>query len=31
MFLGWQGIFTFVGVVVAIVLVLMFFAKLANK
>jgi|LakWasMet15_LOW5_FD_contig_71_81722_length_336_multi_4_in_0_out_0_2 hypothetical protein len=31
MFLGWQGILTFVGVVVAIVLILAFFAKLANQ
>lgn len=31
MFLGWQGLLTFVGVVVAIVLILAFFAKLANK
>jgi hypothetical protein len=31
MFLGWQGIFIFVGVVAAIVIMLAFFAKLANK
>jgi hypothetical protein len=30
-FLGWQGIYTFVGVVAVIVLVLVGFAKLANK
>jgi hypothetical protein len=31
MFLGWQGIYTFVGVVVAIVVILAFFAKIAEK
>jgi len=27
MFFGWQGIFTFVGVVIAIILMMLFFAK----
>jgi hypothetical protein len=30
-FLGWQGVYTFIGLVVFIILLIVGFAKLANK